>query len=33
MFYVGMVEDDMAEASSVMLSLDMNAKQLNEESC
>lgn len=32
MFYVGMVEDDMAEASSVMLSLDMNAKQLNEES-
>ncbi|MBD5540973.1 MAG: hypothetical protein HDR00_07220 [Lachnospiraceae bacterium] len=32
MFYVGMIEDDQAEASAVMLSLGVNAKQLSEES-
>lgn len=32
MFYVGMIEDDQAEASAVMLSLVVNDKQLNEES-
>ncbi len=32
MFYVGMIEDDKAEASAVMLSLALNAKQLGEES-
>lgn len=32
MFYIGMIEDDQAEASSVMMSLDLNAEQLNEES-
>lgn len=32
MFYIGMIEDDQAEASSVMMSLDLNADQLSEES-
>lgn len=32
MFCVGMIEDDQAEASAVMLSLVINAKQLSEES-
>ena len=32
MFYIGMIEDDLAEASSVMMSLDINAEQLNEDS-
>ncbi len=32
MFYVGIIEDDKAEASAVMLSLADNAKQLKEES-
>lgn len=32
MFYVGMIEDDQAEASAVMLSLIINAEQLSEES-
>lgn len=32
MFYIGMIEDDLAEASSVMMSLDINADQLSEES-
>lgn len=32
MYYIGMIEDDMSEASSVMLSLVHNEKQLGEES-
>lgn len=32
MFYIGMIEDDQAEASAVMLSLSVNAKQLSEDS-
>lgn len=32
MYYIGMIEDDMAEASSVMASLDINAEQLYEDS-
>lgn len=32
MYYIGMIEDDMAEASSVMASLDINAEQLCEDS-
>lgn len=32
MYYIGMIEDDCAEASSVMLSLDVNSEQLSEES-
>ncbi len=31
MFYIGMIEDDRAEASAVMLSLVVNAKQLGED--
>ena len=32
MYYIGMIEDDEAEASSVMASLVINTKQLCEES-
>lgn len=32
MFNIGMIEDDTAEASSVMLSLNVNAQQVNEDS-
>ncbi len=32
LFRIGMIEDDLAEASSIMLSLDVNSNQLTEES-
>lgn len=32
MFYIGMIEDDMAEASSAMLSLNENSDQIEEQS-
>lgn len=32
MFYIGMIEDDLAEASSVMLSLVVNAEQIDDNS-